>query len=138
MHGAFPSAGFILGTAEMLLFPFHALGGDKVHFRFAVVAVEQSRKKARPAGFRWSALLFAKLLHSQPLFLGDERLAKKIFAECELQNLGKKASRFFTLERCALISYVVSNSPLKGNLYCNFMISSKPISIKRRRHNCYQ
>ncbi len=56
----------------MLLFPFHALGGCKVHFRFAVVAVEQSRKKACPAGFRWSALVFAKFLHPQPLFLGDD------------------------------------------------------------------
>ena len=56
----------------MLLFPFHALGGYKVHFRFAVVAVEQSRKKACPAGFRRSALVFAKLLHPQPLFLGDD------------------------------------------------------------------
>jgi len=55
----------------MLLFPFHALGGDKVHFRLAVVAVEQSRKKARPAGFRRSALVFAEFLHPQPLFLGD-------------------------------------------------------------------
>ena len=54
----------------MLLFPFHALGGYKVHFRFAVVAVEQSRKKARPAGFRRSALVFPKLLHPQSLFLG--------------------------------------------------------------------
>ena len=56
----------------MLLFPFHALGGYKVHFRFAVVAVEQPRKKARPAGFRRSALVFAKFLHPQPLFLGDD------------------------------------------------------------------
>ena len=56
----------------MLLFPFHALGGYKVHFRFAVVAVEQSRKKARPAGFRRSALVFAEFLHPQPLFLGDD------------------------------------------------------------------
>ena len=56
----------------MLLFPFHALGGDKVHFRFAVVAVEQSRKKACPAGFRRSALVFAKFLHPQPLFFGDD------------------------------------------------------------------
>jgi hypothetical protein len=56
----------------MLLFPFHALGGYKVHFRFAVVAVEQSRKKARPAGFRRSALVSAKFLHPQPLFFGDD------------------------------------------------------------------
>ena len=35
----------ILGTAEMFLFPFHALGGDKVHFRFAVVAVEDNPKQ---------------------------------------------------------------------------------------------
>ena len=56
----------------MLLFPFHALGGYKVHFRFAVVAVEQSRKKACPAGFRRSALVFAKFLHPQPLLLGDD------------------------------------------------------------------
>ena len=56
----------------MLLFPFHALGGYKVHFRSAVAAVEQPRKKACPAGFRRSALVFAKLLHPQPLFLGDD------------------------------------------------------------------
>lgn len=43
-----------------------------MHFRFAVVAVEQSRKKARPAGFRRSALVFAKLLHPQPLLFGDD------------------------------------------------------------------
>ncbi len=56
----------------MLLLPFHALGGYKVHFRFAVVAVEQSRKKACPASFRRSALVFPKLLHPQPMFLGDD------------------------------------------------------------------